>query len=53
MQKIQYRGVERDGLTYGGEYEVAKPTKAPGFLVKDDNGVMQFVDNHSCRILEG
>lgn len=51
MNKILYLGIERDGLTHGGEYEITKPTKAPGFIVKDDNGSEQFIDDYSCIIL--
>lgn len=51
MSEILYLGIERDGLTHGGEYEITKPTKAPGFIVKDDNGSEQFIDDYSCIIL--
>lgn len=53
--KILYTGIEDDGLTYGGEYEVLRSIPRPNgicYVVVNDNGTEAFIQNHNARSTE-
>ena len=50
--KIMYTGIEDDGLTYGGEYEVLRAIPRPNgtcYVVMDGNGVETFIQNYNTK----
>lgn len=49
--KILYLGLEWDGLTHGGEYEVLRPIPRPNgtcYVVLDDNEEEVFIQHYNA-----